>query len=124
MLPEIRDDRTRFADARGLKAYAGASPITRASGKKSSVIRRRVKNDRLNHARYLWAFTAPNGSSGAKAHYRRRRDVHGDWHAAALRNLFNRMLGQLYRCHQQHTLFNELVAFPAPSPEAGSAAAG
>ncbi|MFI9251290.1 transposase [Streptomyces sp. NPDC053069] len=32
--------RARFADARGLKAYAGASPITRASGKKSSITRR------------------------------------------------------------------------------------
>ncbi|MET7981716.1 MULTISPECIES: hypothetical protein [unclassified Streptomyces] len=30
MPAEIGDDRTRFADARGLKAYAGASLITRA----------------------------------------------------------------------------------------------
>ena len=30
VLAEIGDDRNRFADARGLKAYAGASPITRA----------------------------------------------------------------------------------------------
>ncbi|MFF0001425.1 transposase [Streptomyces avermitilis] len=29
----IGDDRTRFADARGLKAYAGSAPVTRASGK-------------------------------------------------------------------------------------------
>ncbi len=43
VLAEIGDDRQRFADARGLKAYAGASPITRASGKKSSVTRRWVK---------------------------------------------------------------------------------
>ena len=56
VLAEIGDDRQRFADARGLKAYAGSSPITRASGKKSSITRRWVKNDRLNHAGYLWAF--------------------------------------------------------------------
>ncbi|CAM5620465.1 IS110 family transposase [Streptomyces hirsutus] len=37
VLAEIGDDRTRFADARGLKAYAGSSPITRASGKKSAI---------------------------------------------------------------------------------------
>src|SRR4029079_8666977 len=36
---EIGDDRQRFADARGLKAYAGSSPITRASGKKLSITR-------------------------------------------------------------------------------------
>lgn len=86
VLAEIGDDRTRFADARGLKAYAGglkayagASPITRASGKKSSTTRRWVENDRLNHADYLWAFSAITASPGAKAHYRRRRDDHGDW---------------------------------------------
>ncbi|GAA3838357.1 IS110 family transposase [Streptomyces coacervatus] len=112
ILAEIGDDRTRFADARGLKAYAGSSPITRASGKKTSITRRWVKNDRLNHAGYLWAFAAPNGSPGAKAHYRRRRDEHGDWNAAARRNLFNRMLGQLYHCLQKHELFDERTAFP------------
>jgi transposase len=68
ILAEIGDDRTRFADARGLKAYAGASPITRASGKKSSITRRWVKNDRLNHAGYLWAFGSLRPSAGANAH--------------------------------------------------------
>ncbi|MFD9607643.1 IS110 family transposase [Streptomyces sp. NPDC059970] len=111
VLAEIGDDRNRFADARGLKAYAGSSPITRASGKKSSVSRRWVKNDRLNHAGYLWAFAAITRSPGAKVHYRRRRD-HGDWHSAAQRNLFNRMIGQLYHCLQHGTRFDEAVAFP------------
>ncbi|MEU9421259.1 IS110 family transposase [Streptomyces sp. NPDC048272] len=119
VLAEIGDDKSRFADARGLKAYAGASPITRASGKKSSITRRWVKNDRLNHAGYLWAFASITASPGAKAHYRRRRDNHGDWHAAAQRNLFNRMLGQLYYCLQHHTVFDEQTAFPT---ELGAAA--
>ncbi|MFI8995463.1 IS110 family transposase [Streptomyces sp. NPDC053542] len=114
LLAEIGDDRDRFANARGLKAYAGASPVTRASGKKHSVTRRRVKNDRLNHAGYLWAFAAPNGSPGAKAHYRRRRDEHGDWHAAARRNLFNRLLGQLFHCLAEREPFDERIAFPVP----------
>ncbi|TDU67041.1 IS110 family transposase [Streptomyces sp. KS 21] len=122
VLAEIGDDRTRFADARGLKAYAGSSPITRASGKKSAIARRWVKNDRLNHAGYLWAFATLTASPGAKAHYRRRRDNHADWHASALRNLFNRMLGQLYHCLQHHKLFNEQAAFAAPPVLAVSAA--
>lgn len=112
VLAEIGDDRQRFADARGLKAYAGSSPITRASGKKSSITRRWVKNDRLNHAGYLWSFSAINASPGAKAHYRRRRDDHGDWHAAAQRNLFNRLLGMLYHCLKHRRLFDEHTAFP------------
>lgn len=85
VLAETGDDKTRFADA-------GASPITRASRKKSSITRRWVRNDRLNHAGYLWAFASITASPGAKTHYRRRRDDQGDWHAAAQRNLFNRML--------------------------------
>ena len=112
VLAEIGDDKARFADARGLKAYAGASPITRASGKKSSIIRRWVKNDRLNAVGYLWAFSSSTASPGAKAHYRRRRDDHGDWHAAAQPNLFNRMLGRHYYCLQHHALFDEHTAFP------------
>ncbi|MDH6711107.1 hypothetical protein P3T27_007859 [Kitasatospora sp. MAA19] len=122
VLAEIGDDRQRFADARGLKAYAGASPVTRASGKKSSITRRWVKNDRLNHAGYLWAFSALTASPGAKAHYRRRRDDHGDWHAAAQRNLFNRMLGQLHHCLKNRQLFDEQIAFPAPQELAVAAA--
>lgn len=118
VLTEIGDDRTRFADARGLKAYAGASPVTRASGKKSSITRRWVKNDRLNHAGKLWAFSAITASPGAKALYRRRRDDHGDWHAAGQRNLFNRMLGQLHHCLKNRHLFDERTAFPAPQAPA------
>ncbi|WP_406111647.1 IS110 family transposase [Streptomyces sp. NBC_01003] len=37
LLAEIGDDHSRFVDACGLKAYAGCSPITRASGKKSNI---------------------------------------------------------------------------------------
>lgn len=123
VIAEIGDDRGRFADARGLKAYAGASPITRASGKKSSITRRWVKNDRLNHAGYLWAFASLRASTGANAHYRRRREQ-GDWHTAAQRNLFNRMIGQLYHCLQKRELFDEQSAFlTASSSPTGAVAA-
>ena len=58
LLAEIGDDATRFADARGLKAYAGAAPVTRASGKKLLVLHRKVKNQRLAGVGYLWTFAA------------------------------------------------------------------
>ncbi|PJM98483.1 IS110 family transposase [Streptomyces sp. CB01201] len=115
VLAEIGDDRKRFIDARALKAYAGSSPVTRASGKKEQISRRWVKNDRLNHAGYLWAFSAFRHSPGAEAHYRHRR-LQGDWHAAAQRHLFNRMIGQLYHCLQKGQLFEERVAFPPALP--------
>ena len=112
VLAETGDDRSRFKDARGLKAYAGAAPITRASGKTRSVTRRHVKNNRLAAAGYIWAFSAITASPGARAHYDRRRDA-GDRHAAAQRNLFSRLLGCLHHCLVTSQHYNEATAFPA-----------
>ena len=111
VLAEIGDDRSRFQDAKGLKAYAGAAPITRASGKTRSVTYRRVKNNRLNAAGYLWAFSALTASPGARAHYDRRRED-GDRHAAAQRNLFGRLLGCLHHCLTVGCEYDEATAFP------------
>jgi transposase len=111
VLAETGDDRSRFQDARGLKAYAGAAPITRASGKTRSVTHRRVKNNRLAAAGYTWAFSALTASPGARAHYDRRRD-RGDRHASAQRNLFNRLLGCLHHCLATDQHYDEATAFP------------
>jgi hypothetical protein len=111
VLAEIGDDRSRFQDAKGLKAYAGAAPITRASGKTKTVTRRHIKNNRLNAAGYTWAFSALTASPGARAHYDRRRDD-GDRHAAAQRNLFGRLLGCLHHCLTTGQHYDENTAFP------------
>ena len=111
VLAETGDDRSRFNDARGLKAYAGAAPITRASGKSRSVTHRRIKNNRLAATGYNWAFSALTASPGARAHYDRRRDT-GDRHAAAQRNLFSRLLGCLHHCLATSQPYNETTAFP------------
>ena len=115
VLAEIGDDRSRFQDAKGLKAYAGAAPVTRASGKTRSVTHRRIKNNRLNAAGYTWAFSALTASPGARAHYDRRKDA-GDRHAAAQRNLFGRLLGCLHHCLTTGQHYDENIAFPA-TPE-------
>lgn len=111
ILAELGDDHTRFADARALKAYAGAAPITRASGKKTVVLARHIKNQRLAAVGYLWAFAALTASPGARAHYDRRRDAE-ERHTAAQRNLFNRMLGCLHHCLTQQIAYDEKIAFP------------
>ena len=110
LLAELGDDRRRFTDPRALKAYAGAAPITRSSGKSHLVMHRRVKNDRLAAVGYVWTFAALTKSKPARAHYDRRRAV-GDRHSAALRNLFNRFLGQLHYCLQHHQTYDEARAF-------------
>jgi transposase len=120
VLAEIGDDRSRFQDAKGLKAYAGAAPITRASGKTRSVTHRRIKNNRLNAAGYIWAFSALTASPGARAHYDRRKDV-GDRHAAAQRNLFGRLLGCLHHCLITGQDYDETIAFPTSTPLAAAA---
>jgi len=113
VLAETGDDRSRFQDAKGLKAYAGAAPITRASGKSRSVTHRKVKNNRLAAAGYTWAFSALTASPGARRHYDRRRED-GDRHAAAQRNLFGRMLGCLHHCLATGQDYDEATAFPDP----------
>jgi transposase len=121
VLAEIGDDRSRFQDAKGLKAYAGAAPITRASGKSKSVTHRKVKNNRLAAAGYIWAFSALTASPGARAHYDRRRDD-GDRHAAAQRNLFGRLLGCLHHCLITGQHYDEATAFPAGTRQSHRAA--
>jgi transposase len=98
VLAEIGDDRDRFVDARALKAFAGSAPITRASGRSIVISHRRVKNDRLAVG-FVWAYSALTRSTGARAHYDRRRTT-GDRHAAATRHQFNRIPGQLHHCLQ------------------------
>ena len=114
VLAETGDDRSRFADAKGLKAYAGAAPITRASGKTKAVLHRRVKNNRLAAAGYSWAFSAISASPGARDHYDRRK-ADGDRHAAAQRNLFGRLLGCLHHCLATGQHYNQDIAFPSPA---------
>ena len=111
VLAEIGDDRSRFTNARSLKAYAGAAPVTRASGKSLTVTHRRVKNQHLAAVGYVWAFAALTASPGARAHYDHRKTT-GDRHTAAQRNLFNRLLGCLHHCLQTRQHYNEDIAFP------------
>jgi transposase len=111
VLAEIGDDRARFADARGLKAFAGAAPITRASGKKTVVGHRHIKNRRLAAVGPIWALGSLRASPGARRHYDARRAA-GDWNDQAQRHLFNKFLG--HHCLQTGQLYNEHLAFPPP----------
>ena len=121
VLAETGDDRSRFTDAKGLKAYAGAAPITRASGKTRAVMHRRVKNQRLAAVGYIWAFAALTASPGARAHYDRRK-TNGDRHAAAQRNLFARLLGCLHHCLSTGQRYDENTAFPTATAKLPQAA--
>lgn len=121
VLGEIGDDRTRFRDARALKCYAGSAPITVASGKSRAVRNRKVKNQRLAAAGYVWIFGALP-SPQVKELYDRRRAA-GDRHTAAMRNVFNRLLGCLHHCLQTGQAFDPAKAFPLRESHSEPAAA-
>jgi hypothetical protein len=76
-----------------------------------------VKNHRLCAAGYVWAFMAITNHPPARAHYDHRRD-RGDRHAAALRHLFNRLIGQLHHCLETGRLYDPAKAFATPEPAA------
>ncbi|MFJ9151631.1 hypothetical protein ACIRP7_27040 [Streptomyces sp. NPDC102270] len=65
--------------------------------------------DRLHHDR--GHDLAALRSSEPRAHYNRRRDG-GERHTPALRNLFSKLLGCLYHCLRNRTLYDAAKAFP------------
>jgi len=111
LLAEIGDDSKRFADARALKAYAGAAPVTRASGKSHHVGYRRAKSDRIAAAGYIWVRAALVHDLACRSYYQARRRT-GDRHVGAQRNLFNKLLGKLYHCLQTNQRYDSATAFP------------
>jgi transposase len=110
VLAEFGDDKTRYTDARSRKNYAGTSPITRQSGKKTIVLARWVHNDRLVDALGLQAFAALRASPGARAYYDQLR-ARGAGHRAALRQLGNRLVGILHGCLKTTTTYDEDTAW-------------
>ncbi|MFL6114353.1 MAG: IS110 family transposase [Catenulispora sp.] len=110
VLGEFGDDHDRYASAKARKNYAATSPITRASGKKKTVMARFVHNDRLVDALMTQAFTALRNSPGARAYYDRQR-ARGANHSAALRQLANRLVGILHGCLKTGTVYDETTAW-------------
>jgi transposase len=110
VLAEFGDDKRRYADAKARRNYAGTSPVTRQSGKKKTVLARRVHNDRLVDALGRQAFSALSASPGARAYYDQIR-ARGTGHHAALRQLGNRLVGILHGCLKRNVKYNEDLAW-------------
>ncbi|EFC79679.1 transposase IS116/IS110/IS902 family protein [Parafrankia sp. EUN1f] len=111
VLAEFGDDPKRYTDAKARRNYAGTSPITRASGRKTVVMARYARNNRLADALHQQAFCALNASPGARAYYDTVRG-RGKSHHAALRQLGNRLVGILHGCLKTHTPYDEATAWP------------
>ncbi len=110
VLSEFGDDPHRYRDAKARKNYAGTSPITRASGRRTVVLARYARNKRLGDAVHQWAFCALTSSPGARAYYDGIR-ARGTGHHAALRQLGNRLVGILHGCLKTRTPYDETTAW-------------
>jgi transposase len=110
VLAEFGDDRTRYANAKSRKNYAGTSPITKASGTQKVVLARFVRNRHLADATYLWAFCSLTASPGARRFYDTRR-ANGANHHQALRALGNRLVGLLHGCLRYGHKYSEVMAW-------------
>ena len=111
ILGEFGDDPDRYRDAKARKNYAGTSPITRASGRKTLVLARYARNRRLATALHQQAFSALKASPGARAYYDQAR-ARGISHHTALRQLANRLAGILHGCLKTRTHYSETTAWP------------
>jgi hypothetical protein len=110
VLGEFGDDPHRYTTAKGRKNYASTSPITRSSGKKTAVLARYARNDRLADAVHQWAFASLRASPGARGYYDQLRG-RGKTHRAALRQLGNRLVGILHGCLKTGTCYDEHTAW-------------
>lgn len=111
VLAEFGDDRTRYADPKARKNYAGTSPITKASGRSRVALARFARNRRLADALDMWAFCSLTTSAGARRLYDVQR-AKGKTHRQALRALANRWVGILHGCLRHRLPYREDVAWP------------
>ncbi|HET8641347.1 MAG TPA: transposase, partial [Pseudonocardiaceae bacterium] len=120
-LGEFGDDPHRYTSAKARKNYAGSSPITRASGRRTVVLARHARNRRLTDAVHAQAFAALRASPGARAYYDTIR-ARGAGHHAALRQVGNRLVGILHGCLKTRTLYDETTAWAHHQQDQQSAA--
>src|SRR3954447_23666998 len=106
-----------------LTPAAGATPTQQAEPRIKIYNATRSTTTNLRSLRfqgiagYSWAFTAAARTSPSREHYLRRRE-RGDGPPAALRHLFNRMLGQLHHCLRTGQNYDPIKAFPHTRPSA------
>jgi transposase len=84
--PNRPEEPKRFASASDLAKLSGCAPITRASGKRRTVLRRRACDKRLRRTFYDWAMASLSWSRWARAYYDHHKAQH-QAHATILRGL-------------------------------------
>jgi transposase len=105
LLAEIGDDRARFPDDDSLAALAGIAPVTRASGKMTTVGFRWAADKKLRNALIDFADDSRHASPWAAKIY---NDAigRGKRHPHAVRILARAWIRIIWRCWQDHTTYD------------------
>ena len=106
LLAEIGEDRNRYPTSAVLLAEAGLAPVTRSSGRSSSVRFRYAANRHLREAAMWWAFNSLKESPWAANAFRQARDQRGQRYHRALRGLSARWMRILWRCWTDSTPYD------------------
>ena len=104
-------------DYHGLRAYAGVAPVTRQSGKKSTVLMRYGCNLRLRNAVFHWSRVSMQHDPRSREHYHRLRSK-GHAHGRALRGLADRLLALLCAMLRSGTPYDPARRKSVESPSA------
>lgn len=91
-------------DYQAMRALSGVAPVTKRSGRRTTVVRRHGCNPRLRNAVYHWARVASQCDPATKARYAALR-ARGHTHGRALRSVADRLLRILFAMLRDQTLF-------------------
>lgn len=106
LLAEIGEDRARFPEPSVLLAESGLAPVTRASGRSSSVRFRYAANRRLREASMWWAFNSLKTSPWASEAFQAARTERGQRYHRALRGIAARWMRVLWTCWTNGTTYD------------------
>jgi transposase len=112
LLVAFGEPRERYTSAAALQKYAGIAPVTERSGKHAWVHWRLPCPTFLRQIFVEGAAESIRHSFWAQVYYQQQRD-RGKRHQAAVRALAFQWLRILYRCWQDHTLYDDSVSLQA-----------
>ncbi len=92
-------------DYQALRAHSGVAPVTRSSGKRTSVVMRHACNRRLRNAVYHWSRISVQRDPHSRSRYAALRQ-RGHSHGRALRGVADRLLRMLVSMLQHGTLYD------------------
>jgi transposase len=122
LLAGLGSQRERYPSAAALQCASAVAPVTRQSGGKRHVSRRRHGALFLRQSFHEWARESVRHSAWAKAYYQQQRDK-GAPHHVAVRSLAFKWQRIIWRCWQNHTPYCEEIYLNALKRSASPLAA-